>query len=82
MDCAPRERFSDPKTTRQWPVSPNHQTNGVDSRALARQHRQTLSVGRASLIGERTAQPPIHPMDRVAQFAGRLTAPVQSASAR
>ncbi len=73
------QRYSNPKTTRQWGVSPNHRATGSDSKGLAALDRPLMgSVQQPNFIPEATIA--LHPMERVRQVAinlGHIVSPAQ-----
>lgn len=60
------------KTTRQWVSSPNHQTAGGSPEFTANQSRQQFGEYQAHLRVEGSPIIPVHPMDRVRAWIGRM----------
>lgn len=60
------------KTTRQWSTSPNHQTAGLSLELVAVESRQMYAENHAQFAQEVQNYFPIHPMERVRQWLGRM----------
>lgn len=66
--------MDNPKTTRRWGISPNHQTQGSDLRAVAERDRQVFAGNQAALRGlaDTPPQPQFTPIERIAASLGHL----------